>query len=309
MRAGLVCLLVGAVLTGCAHAPTGDPARWERAFLWRIDSPPGPPPAPRPTGAAPGTKPSYLLGTMHAPDNRVVLFPDALTRALGAVAMVECELDMTAAKTRALQLGNRLFLPAGQTLEAVLPRALFEELRGLVEGAGADWATVRRMAPWAIMLIDPIALARAQRTGKRGLVLDSYLFEMAKRLHLEVGGIETIDEQFDAMAAVPMAVQVKMLGERVAVLSGRAKAAQTVDALKAAFFRGEGKTIMRNPAWQTAYGKLVIVDRNAKMVGRMVERLKQGRPILFAVGVAHLLGHDGLVARLERAGYRLTRVE
>jgi uncharacterized protein YbaP (TraB family) len=50
--------------------------------------------------------------------------------------------------------------------------------------------------------------------------------------------------------------------------------------------------------------------RNATMAGRIVRRLREHPDVswFFAVGAAHLQGDRGLIAALEKAGFRLTRV-
>jgi uncharacterized protein YbaP (TraB family) len=50
----------------------------------------------------------------------------------------------------------------------------------------------------------------------------------------------------------------------------------------------------------------IILDRNARMVKRMLPQLKQGRAFI-AIGAGHLPGHDGVLGQLQRQGYTVSR--
>jgi uncharacterized protein len=51
----------------------------------------------------------------------------------------------------------------------------------------------------------------------------------------------------------------------------------------------------------------LLTQRNVRMMDRMRSRLVEGNAFI-AVGAAHLPGTDGLLALLERAGWRVTPV-
>jgi uncharacterized protein YbaP (TraB family) len=51
----------------------------------------------------------------------------------------------------------------------------------------------------------------------------------------------------------------------------------------------------------------LLTQRNVRMIDRMRPRLEEGNAFI-AVGAAHLPGNDGLLALLERAGWRVTPV-
>jgi uncharacterized protein YbaP (TraB family) len=55
----------------------------------------------------------------------------------------------------------------------------------------------------------------------------------------------------------------------------------------------------------------LLYRRNAIMAERIIKRLRDhpNTSYFFAVGAAHLQGNRGLIAALEKAGFRLTRVQ
>ena len=57
--------------------------------------------------------------------------------------------------------------------------------------------------------------------------------------------------------------------------------------------------------------KRLITDRNKVMTDRIAAKLKASpnKTYLFAVGSAHLLGDDGIVAQLKKKGLTVERVQ
>jgi uncharacterized protein YbaP (TraB family) len=53
---------------------------------------------------------------------------------------------------------------------------------------------------------------------------------------------------------------------------------------------------------------MLIEERNARMAERLVTRMQQ-KSVFVAVGADHLLGMDGLVARLCAAGFKVEALE
>ena len=53
----------------------------------------------------------------------------------------------------------------------------------------------------------------------------------------------------------------------------------------------------------------LLIQRNADWVRQLSAMLKQGEKPLVAVGALHLVGKDGLVARLQAQGFKVTRLQ
>ena len=69
----------------------------------------------------------------------------------------------------------------------------------------------------------------------------------------------------------------------------------------------EGPAGAEEARLQAEFEQRVLHDRNGRLAERMEPRLQAGGAFI-AVGALHLLGDRGVLAELERRGYRLTVV-
>jgi uncharacterized protein YbaP (TraB family) len=287
-------LIATLVLSAVAHAePPPNPtatAAWTRPFLWRIEGP----------------SPSFLVGTMHLPDERSPHFPPMLMRALEATQEVVLELDLGVLDQ--LALGFRLFAPAGRQLRDLAPKPLQQRIRALAQASGANYNLFARMTVWGATL----ALGSLPHANDKGAVLDEALSRWAEAHGRTVGALETIEEQTAVASGLSPADQLTLLEEQVSELEAND---HKEEALRELFFSGDEtqaramlKPEPHTSSAEIAFGKRLIDDRNRRMAERIHARLADGKPRLYAVGAAHLIGDAGVVARLRHSGLKVVRV-
>ena len=138
----------------------------------------------------------------------------------------------------------------------------------------------------------------------------------ARARAVEVAGLETIEDQLRAMAAVP-------LGEQVTILKAGLKLDSIGnDAVETILTRYRQREIglvwpIQRELWRRAgfdpaafetFRNELVVKRNLRM-REAAEPLLQAGGAFIAVGALHLIGADGLVALLRGAGYDVSPVE
>src|SRR5262249_18890414 len=138
---GVLAVLAGTISLGAQVAPAVRPT--DKPFLWRID----------------GTPPSYLFGTVHVPDARVLELPDVVRRAFDASDVFNAEIPLDDA-TQASMMG-KIMLPPGQDLRKLIGEDVFARLVRVVEkslngkvppGTATVFTTMLSpMKPWAAM--------------------------------------------------------------------------------------------------------------------------------------------------------------
>jgi uncharacterized protein len=266
-----------------------------------------------------GLKPSYLFGTMHMTDPRVIdLTPEAKAAYDGAdtVVIESTEiLDPQVAAKAMLARPDLIMFTDATTLTSLLSKQEAEKLNTGLTARGIPLATVNKMRPW--MIATMIALPACEMKRKQGGApfLDMKLAQDAKAAGKEIDGLETITEQLDAMNAVPLAMHVKSLVEVVALGDKMDDVMETMIALYADGRPGLIMPFMKSLSAQDlssmndeAYGDLeeiMITARNKVMVARGEKILAKGNAFI-AVGALHLPGEKGLVELLRKGGYTLT---
>ncbi|RMG12327.1 MAG: TraB/GumN family protein [Planctomycetota bacterium] len=288
------------VLAGLAHA---QPAPTEKPFLWKLDTEP----------------PSYLYGTMHVPDKRVTTLPSVVREALDEVDAFYGELALE--PELQAQLMPRMMLPAGKTLQQVLPEKTYKRLGDYLSGRGLGMLVpaLQRMKPWAVSAqLQQLDYMMELQMGAKPL--DQLLYSLSKQKGKEVGGLETPDEQLSVFESLTLEEQARQLEDTLEQLEKAAKEGKKAseDLLKL-YVAGDLEAIERkateefdleDPTEKKLY-KLLVVDRNVRMADRIHERLeaaKGKKSYFFAVGVLHYPGEQGILALLAAKGYGITRI-
>src|SRR5215470_5076474 len=174
----------------------------EKPFLWRIEGP----------------VPSYLYGTVHVPDPRVLELPEVVRRALSAADVFNAEIPLDGATQ--LSMMSKIMLPPGQDLRSVVGEDVFARVTrvvGKVLGSGAppgaaDVLTMMLspMKPWAVMSqVELIEFLPDISAGRQPL--DAMLYGMADKAGKELGALETVDEQIAVFESFTTQEQVRML--------------------------------------------------------------------------------------------------
>jgi uncharacterized protein YbaP (TraB family) len=266
-----------------------------------------------------GVKPSYLFGTMHMTDPRVIdLTPEARTAfdSVGTVVIESTDIldEKTAAKALLSNPGLTMFTDA-TTLTSLLSKEDAEKLNKGLTARGMPLITVNKMRPWLISSMIVLPACEMQRKKGGAPFLDIKLAQDAEAAGKKVEGLETIVEQIDAMNAVSMDLHIRSLVEVVALGDKMDDVMETMIALYA-----EGRTGLIMPFMKglkaeglssisdEAYGdfeEIMLTARNKVMSARAAKILAEGNAFI-AVGALHLPGEKGLVELFRKEGYVLT---
>jgi uncharacterized protein YbaP (TraB family) len=291
MRARAAATLV--LLIVCSAIPAHAAERFGEGLLWRIEGK--------------GAPASHVFGTIHLADTRVTTLPPAVEREFRASRSLTIEAGLDPGSL--VTLASRMMYSDGRSLPGVAGEDLFRQAVALTEGLGLPEPLARQFKPWALALM----LSAPQQDPST--VLDYLLARMAQEQGKTVLELESLDEQagiFDGMAE---ADQVALLRHAVSHYRSLDKdTARLVDVylkrdLSAMWRISEEGSATSADAKRVneVFAQRLIFDRNTRMVERMQPTLGQGRAFI-AIGALHLYGERGVLALLERRGYKVTRV-
>jgi uncharacterized protein YbaP (TraB family) len=276
---------------GAASSPRPSPAGAPAGVFWRIDK-----------GLTP---PSFLLGTIHSADPRVLHWPAAVDDALGQARCLILEISLD--PDNFLKLGRAMMFTDDQDIADLLGPADYRRLVAAMAAQPVPETLLRKMKPWVLM-----ALLGQPRNGS-GEFMDLRLYRRAMAAGKTVIGLETIEEQLDVFDGLPLDDQVRLLRSTLDQVEDVPHLlAQMIDtyldgdldaiaALAASTSNKDAGDLERR-----LFERLNDA-RNNRMVERMMPRIEQGGAFI-AVGALHLAGPHGIIRQLAARGCRMTPV-
>jgi uncharacterized protein len=248
---------------------------------------------------------SWLLGTVHSEDPRLLDFPAELIEALKASDRLALELVPDAAMLQRLQ--QEMHFENGG-LDEVLEAELYDEVvRILADSYGMGEPAVRRLRPWAA------GMTLSVPPPQTGLFMDLALSFRAAGMGLDVIALETLDEQLDFLKGMSSESQVELV--RIAV-EEHDSMPETFEKLVSAYLDGDLEALETlsdeqfdgmDDELRRHFREIGLIQRNHVMLERARPHLEQGG-LMIAVGALHLVGEEGLVRLLEKEGFELDGV-
>jgi uncharacterized protein YbaP (TraB family) len=281
----LAALGIALALAGCKQEPiAADPA------LWHVVGTRG--------------EEAWLFGTIHAAPAPIAWKTPKVAEALGRSGAIMVEVSNLADEAAVAQAFTALSRTRG--LPPVEQRVAPEQraaLNKLLAERKVEPGDLQGFETWAVAL----TLARpGDNKDARNGIDRAVLADAAGKPVIELEGASRQLAIFDAL---PEADQRDLL--RAVVTDADALGGEDED-LAATWRKGD----MARIEVETRTGmladpelrKALFTDRNLRWSARIVAEMNHGRRPFVAVGAAHMAGPDGLVARLQGAGYTVTRV-
>ena len=250
----------------------------------------------------------YLFGSVHLLPEGGFDIAGELEQAYRDAELVCFEVDIGA-------------LTPATTLSTTLARAIDPEGRGLYDLLGPSAARVREAAaaarfdlaqyqpfePWFVgITVSVMALQQ------HGYVADHGVEQIIQRAAKQDGkpgcGLETLDEQLALLDSLPAEEQLEMLLQS---LEDSTEIEEEMKRLFDAWQDGDDKPLTRQLEEEFAdYPELaerLIYARNERWADQVAALLERPDDVLVVVGALHLVGEQGLPAKLERRGFRIDR--
>lgn len=249
-----------------------------------------------------------LFGSIHVLPPGLNWRPKALDAALAGAQDLWFELpNGPAAEAEVARLAATLgVLPPGQSLFRLLPPADSALMIKVAKAYGVEPANLDRLEPW----LAEVALAGAAYR-KAGA-------DTANGVEAQISGsapegirreaFETPAQQIQIFDSTPLTDQIASLRETLQELDTDPGGFQKlVKAWMDGDVRGLDQEALQ-PLREASPGifKRLVTDRNSRWIEALDLRLKGRGKTVVIVGVGHLVGEDGLPARLRALGYSVT---
>ena len=274
-------------------------------LLWRIEKP--------------GLAPSYLFGTIHSTDESALEIARRAAQFINGAKVVATELggpidSIEKANITAATLAKALDRDH-DTLEGAIAPEDRERIEKFIAGLGYPTEFAHHLKPWFLAILTAIPACEAEREARDLPEVDQFLAETAKNSGVKVIGLETPEEQLDAIAAMRPEVAATLLtlaardpglnDDLYATMLRLYRESRPAEILAIADAVGGLNEAER--AAQDEFMRDLLQSRNATMAERAAPLLASGGAFI-AVGALHLAGKTGLIERFRADGYTVTKV-
>ncbi len=289
-------LTVLLTLLATAALPAQPPATAAgHHFLWQVTS---------------GQTTVYLLGSIHFASESIYPLPPVMETAFRDASCLVVEVNLTGPDLAAAQVKMMTegMYPEGQSLRQALPPALYTRLLKEFDGSGMSADYINRLRPWlAAMLVTSLRLQKAGYNPENGI--DMHFLHEAQKQKKPIVELESADFQLKLLNSFTPRQQelfLRMTLEDPTTVAGdMAEMFRYWEAGDAAGMDGIiFKSVKDNPELKPVFDKL-ITQRNATMTDKIIGFLREGRSCFVVVGAGHLIGTDGILARLRAAGFQV----
>lgn len=270
-----------------------------------------------------GQQPSWLYGTMHVTDPRVLNLSDQVKQAIDQSDTVVIEtldlLDPRKAQAALFKNPELTMFTDGQRLTSTMSAEDKAFVEAELKERGIPASLVARQKPWMVMSLVSIPQCEQQRRAKGQQILDFDIVERAKSQGKQLEGLETIFEQMSAIGSLPIDFQVKGLVESLRLGELLDDVHETMTqlylqediALITPALTAVAKELGQEEDPDADFGAFeakIILARNYLMAERAEPILDKGNAFI-AIGALHLPGEEGVIELLRKEGFEITRVQ
>lgn len=273
--------------------------------------------APGATGAAPRAQPLweirgrtnsvFILGSIHFARGDFYPLAQPIEQAYQRSSIVVFETDigeMRGLGTQAKLLKAGL-CPQGETLPQRVDKQTYAALQAWLKKTGGGASTFDPMRPW-LASVSMVAL-ELQKLGfdpNRGI--DEHFYGRAKSDGKEIRGLETVDFQISLFADLNREEDAMFLKSMLEDVNRfPAVFGDVIDAWKAGDAARIEPLLMEITRQYPRIQQRFLTDRNKAWLPRIEEYVRAEQNVFMVVGMAHLVGKDGLVTLLKKKGLQV----
>jgi uncharacterized protein len=253
-----------------------------------------------------------LGGTCHLLRQSDYPLPEGYNQAYQNADMLAFETQIGQLQTPQFQqtLMQRSVYTDGTTLDKVLSAATYSQLEAACAKAGIPLAQLNSFKPFMVFLtLLGLEFQKIGISSEAGV--DLYYFNKAGADGKRVDGLEPVEDQLNFTTTMSDGIEDRFITHGLQDLK---RVHQLFEELISAWREGDEAKLyqffikdMQND-FPKLYKKL-LTDRNLNWMPRITHYLNTPEKEFILVGVAHLVGPEGIIAQLKKKGYKVSKVE
>jgi uncharacterized protein YbaP (TraB family) len=246
----------------------------------------------------------YLLGSVHVLREQDHPIPTAIEEAYqdAEVLIMEVDIDDLDPIEMAGLVNELGVISDGTSLRDYMGRELYTEAAEYATRLNIPIDMLSETEPWlAAITVEQMMLLRIGFNPRYGI--EYHLSAQASEDRKEIRGFETAREQLEFLDRLSLPAQRSLL---IQTLRESLSIEQDLNLLIDAWRNGDiaylEKTMLANMRQYPELYKTLVVDRNTAWLEKIKNLTKEKDDYLVVVGALHLVGEDGVPARLSASG-------
>ncbi len=252
----------------------------------------------------------YLIGSIHLLDKSAYPLPAEMEAAYTNSPNLVFELNLDSSATRKAQtfIFSKAVFQNGQTLRSVLTPTTFHLTDSIATSLGMPIQKLSMFKPW--MASVTLMMLKLQKLGfNQQYGLDRYFFTKGKKDGKRLLNFETLKEQIGFIDGLPLQLQQEMILQ----MSQEFETMQTeMNTLVSAWKSGDIATLEKETfkSFQDVpkLKQTLLVGRNIRWFKQIKSFLQDTENYCVVAGVGHMIGTDGLVHMLRKAGFKVVQL-
>jgi len=247
----------------------------------------------------------YLLGSLHVLPADFNWRTPAIENVIAAADafMFEANIDFATAEFHYF-IDHQGYLPPGQTLADKLSPAARDRYVELIRTLRIDRNKVDYLRPGvALLQLQQVYFAAH---GNLAPGVDAGLLRQAKAAGKQVAYLETLQSQFEVLAAIGGGAEVTMLEKSLVDMHD---GGDKYPAMLAAWSQGDLAKLISLNDQDATQTDLLLYARNKVWVPKIETLLGTSKTYLITVGAAHLAGKDSVIDLLCKKRWKIERVQ
>jgi len=253
---------------------------------------------------------SYIFGTMHSKDPRILQLPGVVMRALNGASVFILETVLTKESIRASEALMRL--PSRSSLRQRIGEDRFQKLLPIIAQYNIPAPALDDFKIWAVASLLARPPVRSTSPQEQITMLDRELEKLARNQRKNIFPMETAAEQLGLFDKLSISAQLELLDQAIKDFSGLSQELEEmsrqylVGKIGWFFCQMQDSIKALSPEMQDFMTNKLIIQRNKNMVTRILPKLETQSSFV-AVGALHLPGDQGILSLLKEQGYSLRR--
>ena len=250
-------------------------------------------------------QPSYLYGTIHLICKDDFVMNEATKQKFSETQQVYLEIDMDDPKMMP-EMMKSMYMTDGSTLKTLMSEAEYQKVSQFFKDSlKMNIRTMDKMKPFVLSSLTlPKLIACPSQS------YEETFMKMAKNENKEVLGLETVQEQFEALDKVGMKKQADLMLVKIVENwnDGKRELKQLIADYKNQDIEAIYEDMGKSNSIDAEFENNLLATRNQNWIPK-IQRITKEKPTFFAVGAGHLGGKEGVIALLRNEGFTVKAVK